>query len=77
MARKIFGIMLALFYFNSTANAYTIDRGTDLLNAIDQQNFEKVKELINSSVDINEKGKTGITPLNKLPRCKQRSINLI
>ena len=63
MLRQIFKITIALFYFNSILNAYTIDRGTDLLNAVNQQNFEKVKELIYSGVDINEKGKVGTTPL--------------
>lgn len=63
MLRQIFKITLALFYFSSISNAYTIDKGTELLNAVDKQNFEKVKELINSGVDINEKGKVGFTPL--------------
>lgn len=63
MLRQIFRITLTLFYFYSIANAYTIDKGTNLLNTVDQQNFEKVKELINSGVNINEKGKVGITPL--------------
>ena len=63
MSQKIFGIVFTLFCFNSTLNAYEITKGTKLLDAVSQQNFEKVKKLMDSGVDVNEKGKVGFTPL--------------
>ena len=63
MFQQIIKIILILFSFNSIVSALVIDKGGDLHNAVDQKNFYKVKELIESGADINKKGKVGFTPL--------------
>lgn len=54
---------LIIIYFNSILIAYTIDKGSELLNAVDQKDIIKVKKLIKAGANVNKKGKVGFTPL--------------
>ncbi|WP_320034362.1 ankyrin repeat domain-containing protein [Halarcobacter sp.] len=45
----------------STLNGF--DKGSPLMNAVDQQNFEEIVNLVEKGVDINKKNKLGFTAL--------------
>lgn len=62
MTQKLLKIIFIFFYFNLTLNA-NFDKGTELLNAVNQKKFKEVKKLIESGANVNGKGKVGFTPL--------------
>ncbi len=52
-----------LFITALTTALHAFDRGSPLLNAVDNRNFEEVVRLVESGADVNIKNEIGFTPL--------------
>lgn len=59
--KNILIVSIILLLLITTLNAF--DKGSPLMNAVDNQNFEEVVKLVESGVDINQKNDIGFTAL--------------
>jgi hypothetical protein len=62
MKKTTLKMILLSVCLSGVAHAYD-DKGSALINAVDQKQFSKVKQLLESGADINEKGKVGFSAL--------------